>query len=108
MLSRRRYIMYSLASLVLVATLACQPPAGPAAGGVSTLEEGLSDAPASGASQELASGSSAASGGVDSDLGEVDAVDDPFGLIAPTFQSIGIQSHSTTCDPFDEAYGTCL
>ena len=32
----------------------------------------------------------------------------PLGLLAPTFPTLGLDIYSTSCDPFDDPYGTCL
>ena len=40
--------------------------------------------------------------------GGVEAIDDPFRFIGPAFSGIGLETHSTACDPFDDAYGSCL
>ncbi|MFQ5526520.1 MAG: hypothetical protein ACE5GX_09695 [Thermoanaerobaculia bacterium] len=114
--------MVMATALLFLATLACQPPAGSAGaagpdspsgaatagGSVSTLERGLSDNSAAASADDGSPSDSGTAASADSDFGEVDPIDDPFGLIAPAFQGIGFQNHSTTCDPFDEAYGTCL
>lgn len=111
MKSRRRTLMLlwivSIASIAL-GGLACQPASGPAQGGsVNALETGFSDeTPLADNDESSSAGSFTASG--DSDFGSAGGIEDPFEVIGPAFQGIGFQSHSSTCDPFDEAYGTCL
>lgn len=34
--------------------------------------------------------------------------EDTFGLFGPAFPGLGLQSHTTECDPFDNSYGACL
>ena len=97
MLSHRRILTVMITALLLLATIACQPPAGPSGNALNALESDFSDAPvAAGAEEEPGDG-----GG---DFGAADSVDDPFRLVAPALQGIGFESHSATCDPFDEAY----
>ncbi len=100
--------------LVLLVIGGCQPPAAPsnASSAVNALETSFSDtpAPAKEGPDSAAQDSDSVAGAVpaDSDFGDANEVENPFGLISPAFQGIGLQTYSTACDPFDEAYGTCL
>ena len=50
------------------------------------------------------------SGDGDSAVVETDfeGTDDPFAFVGPAFSGVGLAIHSNSCDPFDNAYGSCL
>lgn len=116
MWSHRRISIVMATALILLMTLACQPPAG-GPGGTDNGSQGTSlnaldagFAPVenenNGESAEAADSGGSAAG--DSDFTGGDTVEDPFAAIGPAFQGFGFQGHSAACDPFDEANGTCL
>ena len=42
---------------------------------------------------------------------EVSVADDSFGaigLLAPTLSGFGLETYTTSCDPFEDPYGACL
>jgi len=41
----------------------------------------------------------------DGSFGGTAEIDDPFAAIGP---ALGFQSYSSSCDPFEDTYGTCL
>ena len=117
MWSHRRIHTVMATALILLVTMACQPAAGRSGeadnggqgtslnaldAGFATVENENDGEP----SENADSGISAAAG--EGDFGGGDTVEDPFGAIGPAFQGLGFQSHTAACDPFDEAYGTCL
>ena len=91
--------------LFILMTIGCQVPAGSVdtstqsgvsgdPGAVDTFEQTLADLPV---------GQSSTGGSVVSDN-----LEDPFAAIGPAFSGLGFQTHSSGCDPFEDAYGTCL
>lgn len=119
MTSPRRVLIVIVAIFLILMTIGCDAPADSASqpgspgssgspgspGSITTLEQTLVDAPASESrgADETVSGASA-----DSNLGDLGEVDDPFAAIGPAFSGFGFQSYSSDCDPFEDAYGTCL
>ncbi len=93
-------------------------PAGTAgaAGSGTSFEQTLVDEPANEtigepageSASEGSAGATASGASSDSGFGGGGGVDDPFAVIGPAFSGLGFQTYSSSCDPFEDAYGTCL
>lgn len=97
--------------LLILMTMGCDAPAGSAATNSPTstaaIEQALVEPPA-GEQVNAEPTLSGDSGDGFGTLGELDDVDDPFASIGSAFSGLGFQSYSSSCDPFEDAYGTCL
>lgn len=120
MKSQRRVLTVIASILLILITLGCHAPAGSAGSAgsassnaaptpVAAFEQAFAEVPAGEPALDSSSAGGTVSGtAADSDFSGVGDVDDPFAAIGPAFSGLGFQTYSSGCDPFEDAYGTCL
>ena len=121
MTSPRRDLYVIAGILLILMTIGCEAPAdsvgasgGPGSpGAIETVEQAFVDVAAAEKIGESSSepgivGETPAGASVDGGFRGGDEVQDPFAAIGPAFSGLGFQTYSSGCDPFEDAYGTCL